>query len=156
LSVPLAHLVDGARPDVTADVVIETEHAVWTLMLCDRKLRPREPEPGKADLAAQLIDAASWYAGTRACYFGVVSSEPSHQDADALVGRYFRSRESLRLRSEARGMSLSNVRGVGSLHWTDLAAILHDCEQADALTDIERALAHNALRWLGQVGVQPG
>lgn len=157
LSVPLAHLVDGARPDVTADVVIETEHAVWTLMLCDRNQCRREPEPGKADLATQLIDATSWYAGTRACYFGVVSSEPSHKGAGvALVGRYFRSRESLRLRSEARGNSLSNVRGVGALHWTDLAAILRDCEQADVLTDIERALARNALRWLRQVGIRPG
>ena len=34
LALPLAHHVDGVRPDVVADVVIETEHAVWTLMLC--------------------------------------------------------------------------------------------------------------------------
>ena len=71
----------------------------------------------------------------------------------ALVERYFRSRDSLQLRSDTRGHALSNVRGIGSVRWTDLAAILRDCEQADVLTNIERALARNAVTWLEQVGI---
>jgi hypothetical protein len=154
LALPLTHHVDGVRPDVVADVVIETEHAVWALMLCGENMRHVEAESTKGDFASQLIDAASWYAGTRGCHFGVVLCEPNHQDAGvALVDRYFRSRDSLRLRSDGRGNYLSNVRGVGSVRWTDLAAILRDCEQADVLTDIERALARNVVTWLGRVGI---
>ena len=154
LAMPLAHHVDGVRPDVVADVVIETEHALWTLMLRVEDLRHIEAESAEGDFASQLIDATSWHAGTRGCYFGVLSSQPPHQDAGvALVERYFRSRDSLQLRSDTRGNALSNVRGVGSVRWTDLAAILRDCEQADVLTSIERALARNALTWLEQVGI---
>ena len=71
----------------------------------------------------------------------------------ALVERYFRSRDSLRLRSDTRGSALANVRGVGSVRWTDLVAILRDCEHADVLTNIERAVARHTLTWLEQVGI---
>jgi hypothetical protein len=152
---PPAHHVDGVRPDVVADVVVETEHAVWALMLGGNNLQRRvESDSAQADLAAQLIDAMSWYAGTRDCVFGVIACPPAHQDpAVALVERYFRSKDSLQLRSDWRGNLLSNVRGVGTLSWTDLAAILRDCEQADVHTHIERALARNVVTWLEGVGI---
>ena len=71
----------------------------------------------------------------------------------ATVERYVRSRDSLQLRSDTRGNAPSNVHGIGSVRWTDLAAILRDCEQADVLTNIERALARNAVTWLEQAGI---
>lgn len=154
LTLPPAHHVNGLRPDVTADVVVETEHAVWALMLGGADLRRVETDSTKADSVAQLIDAMSWYAGTRDCVFGVISSRPMHQDASVpVVERYFRSKDSLRLRSDWRGNLLSNVRGVGSLRWTDLSAILRDCEQAHGHTRIERALARNVVTWLEHVEI---
>jgi hypothetical protein len=77
-----------------------------------------------------------------------ISGQPTYQ-----VERYFRSKESLRLRSDWRGNLLSNVRGIGSLSWTDLAAILRDCECAEVLTHIERALARNVVGWLERIGI---
>ena len=116
LTLPLIHHVDGVRPDVVADVVIETEHAVWTLMLCGDDPRHVDAESVEGDFASQLIDATSWSAGTRGCYFGILSNQPRHQDAGvALVERYFRSRDSLQLRSDTQGNALSNVRGIGSV-----------------------------------------
>jgi len=154
LTLPLTHHVDGVRPDVVADVVIETEHAVWALILCTDDLQHIDAESANGDFASQVIDATSWYAGTRGCYVGIVSRQSGHQDAGvALVERYFRSRDSLQLRSDTRGNALANMRGIGSLRWTDLAAILRDCEQSDVLTNIERALARNAVTWLEQVGI---
>jgi hypothetical protein len=123
LGLPPAHHIDGVRPDVVADVVIETEHAVWTLMLCGEDLRHLEAASVEGDFASKLIEATSWYAGTRSCYLGILSSLPGHQDVGvALVERYFRSRDSLQLRSDTRGNALSNVRGIGSARWSDLAA----------------------------------
>lgn len=154
LTLPPTHHHNGVRPDVVADVMIETEHAVWTLMSGDDLRRRIEGDPATGDFAALLLDATSWYAGTRDCSLGVLSSHAAHQDpGGSLVERYFRSKDSLRLRSNWRGNPLSNVRGVGSLSWTDLAAILRDCERAEVLTDIERALARNVVEWLERVGI---
>jgi hypothetical protein len=145
LTPPPIQRLDGAKPRVMADAIIETEHAVCTLMLDGDR---------DADAAATLIAATSWHAGTRDCSFGVVSRPSPYHDAGVtVVERYFRSKESLRLRSGSRGHLLSNVRGVGSLHWTDLAAILRECEQADVLARIERELARNVVAWLERVGV---
>ena len=143
LTPPPIHRLDGAKPRVTADAIIETEHAVCALML-----------DADADTAATLIDATSWHAGTRDCSFGVVAStSQSHVAGVALVERYFRSKESLQLRSGSRGHPLSNVRGVGSLEWSDLGAILRDCERAEVLAPIERELARNVVTWLDGVGI---
>jgi hypothetical protein len=154
LTLPPTHHLDGARSNVVADVMVETENAVWALMLGDHDPRHVVSDAQTIDSAALVIDCASWYAGTRDCSFGVISCESADQDPGvALVERYFRSKESLRLRSGSRGNLLSNVRGIGTVNWTDLAAILKDCEQADSLTVIERTLALNALKWLGRVGI---
>lgn len=154
LTLPPTHCLDGARSDVVADVMVETEHAVWTLILGGKALRRAEIDSITADSAALLIDATSWYAGTRDCSFAVILGQPTSQDAAvAVVDRYFRSKESLRLRSDWRGNLLSNVRSVGSISWTDLAAILRDCERAEVLTDIDQALARNVVTWLERVGI---
>ncbi len=154
LRLPLAQHLNGVRPDVVADVVIETEHAVWTLTMYREDPRHVEAELANVDVASQLIDATSWHAGTRGSFFGVLIDRPHHlRPGLALVERYSRSRDSLQLRSGVRGTNLSNVRGIGSVRWTDLAAILRECEHADVLTDIERALARNAVSWLARVGI---
>ena len=76
------------RPDVVADVMIETEHAVWTLVSGDDLPRRIERDPATADFAALLLDATSWSAGTRDCLLGVLSSHAAHQDPEsALVER---------------------------------------------------------------------
>ena len=154
LALPLAHHVDGVRPDVVADVVIETEHAVWTLMLCGDALRHVDAESAKGDFASQVIDATSGtpvraVATSGSCHISPVTRMLEWRWSNGTS----RSRDSLQLRSDTRGNALSNVRGIGSVRWTDLAAILRDCEQADVLTNIERALARNAVTWLEQVGI---
>ncbi len=155
LSLPPAQHIDGARPHVVADVIIETEHAVWGFMAATTNdVRWLESETGRADIASQVIDAASWFAGTRDCHIGLIQSTGGGTlSEDAAVSRYARSRDSLWLRSGSKPDSLSNVRGVGVLRWTQFAAILQDCAQALILTDMERALARNALAWLAKVGV---
>lgn len=142
LALPPTQLLDGAQPQVTADVIIETEHAVWALMMDDC-----------GDAAATLIDATSWHAGSRDCSFGVIFSQSRHDAGVSLVGKYLRSQESLRLRSGSRRNRLSNVRGVGALQWTDLAAILRECEHSDVLSRIERDLARNVVTWLARTGL---
>ncbi len=52
LPLPPILQIDGARPDVTTDVVIETEHDVWILIV------PRQGEvPDTQERAVDVIDA---------------------------------------------------------------------------------------------------
>jgi hypothetical protein len=153
---PSQRLIDPHQRDPVADILIETEHAVWTLMVMGDDASWHEGDAGASDPMARLIEAGSWLAGTRDYHFGVVVFEPNRSPiTTAMVQRYGRSRNSLTLRSGPRAGAMANVRGVGLTRWTDLAAILQDCEHAQVLSDIERALARNALTWLARVGIVP-
>ena len=151
---PAQQLIDPDRTEPVADILIETEHAVWTLMV-----RPDgwlEGTEAGSDSVARLIDAGSWLAGTRNYHFGLIVFDRERTPvATALVQRYGRSESSLSLRSGSRSGPKVNVRGVGLMCWADLAAILRDCEESRVLSDIERALAANALAWLAEVGIVP-
>ena len=122
---PARRLIDPDHGRDAADVLIETEHAVWTLMVVGDDISRLQGDAGASDPIARLIDAGSWFAGTRDCYFGLLVSNPERAPlATALVQRYGRSKNSLTLRSGSRDGKLGNVRGVGLAGWTDLAAIL--------------------------------
>jgi len=151
---PAQQLVDAGRAAPVADILIETEHAVWVLMV--RSDDWLEDSVSGTDPVARLIDAGAWFAGTRDFHLGLVVFDPGRATvAAALVRRYGRSENSLSLRSGSRAGSMMNVRGVGLTGWADLSAILRDCEQSRVLSAIERALAQNALDWLAQVGIVP-
>jgi hypothetical protein len=151
---PAQRLIDPDRTEPIADIVIETEHAVWTLMV--RGDDWLEDYEAGSDRIARLIDAGSWFAGARDYHFGLIVLDPdSTPVAKALVQRYGRSESSLSLRSGSRSGPKVNVRGVGLMCWADLAAILQDSEESRVLSDIERALARNALTWLAGIGIVP-
>ncbi|HET7157689.1 MAG TPA: hypothetical protein VFI62_01740, partial [Burkholderiales bacterium] len=154
---PAQRLIESDRAEPVADILIETEHAVWTLMVMDNDdMSWHAGDACGSDPIARLIDAGSWLAGTRDYHFGLIVFDPERAPiAASLVQRYGRSRKSLSLRSGPRAGAKSNVRGIGLARWTDLAAILQDCEHARVLADIERALARNALTWLAGVGIVP-
>jgi hypothetical protein len=151
---PAQRLIDPDRTEPMADILIETEHAVWTLMV--RRDDWLEVTEEGIDPVARLIDAGSWFAGTRDYHCGLIVFDPERTPvAKALVQRYGRSTNSLSLRSGSRSGPKVNVRGVGLMCWADLAAIMRDCEESRVLSDIERALAGNALTWLAEVGIAP-
>jgi hypothetical protein len=127
---------------------------VWALMICGSDgSRCLESDAAGTDAMGRLVDAGSWFAGTRSCYPGIIQSATARPAVATLVQRYSRSRDSVRIRSGVRD-ALPNVQAVGVVRWTDLAAILRDCEQTHVLSTIERALARNAVRWLASVGIR--
>jgi hypothetical protein len=153
LTLPPAQRVDGAQPDVVADVVIETELALWTLTCWAHPDEwTVEGDFAIYDLAARVIDAGAWRAGTRHYSFGVIENDTGGTSAaSVLMNRYSRSTRSVTLRSGMRGAAA--LPRAGAVRWTDLADILRDCAQADVLTEIERSLARNAVAWLDNVGM---
>lgn len=152
LPLPPIQRIDGARADVMADVVIETEHAVWTLIVADG----RHHSTDDLDRVAHLIDAGAWLAGARVYCCGVIEVATATASlGDLLKSRYSRSRDSVRLRSDTRGPAMPTMTACGAINWRDLAAVLHECQEAQNLSAIERALARNAVVWLQSVGVEP-
>lgn len=150
LPLPPIQRIDGACPDAVPDVVIETEHTVWTL------LTPTAGDYGGDSTVAQMAAAGAWLAGAREHYCGIIEARTTSTSfGGVLTDRYARSRESVALRSATRGSAAPMLTGFGTLEWNDLAAILEECQQAQNLTAIERALARNAVEWLRQVGDGP-
>jgi hypothetical protein len=148
---PPAQRIDGGRADVLVDVIIETEHTLWTLIVAKGAGRSCDP----ADRMADVIDAGAWLAGPRDHFAGVIESDTNRTSAGGIVTRrYSRSRDSAGLRSTSRSLAAPRPMGVGAVQWRDLAALLRECVDATHLSDIERALARNALRWLEDVGLR--
>jgi len=147
---PPIQRIDGARPEVAIDVIVETEHAVWTLITAN----PVQPEHVH-DQMTTVIDAGGWLAGAREHYCGVIEEEiETRSVADSLKTKYARSRASVQLRSASRPPAEPNLKAVGGLRWRDLSAVLRDCEQSDSLPAIQRALARHTLAWLESVGIE--
>jgi hypothetical protein len=150
LPLPPIQRIDGSRPDVVVDVIVETEHAVWTLIVASRAQAGNVHER-----TSEVIDAGGWLAGVREHYCGVIEEDTDTRSiGDSLKKRYARSIASVQLRSASRGPAGPSLKGVGGARWRDLAAILRDCEEADNLPAIQRALARNALVWLQSVGIE--
>jgi hypothetical protein len=151
LPLPPIQRIDGGRSDVVIDAVIETEHDLWTLLV----------PPGGAltdisERAADVHDAGGWFAGRRSHHCGVIECDtPDSMIGSLLKSRYARSRESASLRSSTRGPAAAAASTWGGLRWSDLAAVLAECRDADSLPPIERALARNAVDWLRSVGIEP-
>jgi hypothetical protein len=151
LPLPAVQRIDGGRSHVIGDVVIETEHAVWTLMADSRSCNLLDSEA-----TAAIVDAGGWFAGVRQHHCGVIESpERNRSLRSVLQTRYSRSGDSAPLRSATRGPATPPPVRWGGIEWSELAAVLQDCSEAATLPPIERALARNALEWLISVGTDP-
>jgi hypothetical protein len=149
LPLPPVQRIDGHRPATTADVVIETEHAVWTLVT------ESTIHLADADTAAAVVDAGAWFAGARQHYCGVIESTAT-ATASTLRARYSRSKESARLQSATTRHATPVRASWGGIRYPDLMALLQECCEARRLPPIERVVARNALDWLSAVGIGTG
>jgi hypothetical protein len=150
LRLPPIRRLDGARAGAFVDVVIETEHAVWTLIVEADRDRLLDDDQGIAD----VVDAGSWLAGPREHYCGVIERAAGKvSPGSVLRDRYSRSRDSAELRSSTRGPARPTRVVWGAVQWEDLAALLAECADAPHLPPIEQALARNVVAWLKQAGV---
>ena len=148
---PAQQLIDPDRTEPMADILIETEHAVWTLMV------RRDDWLEGTEAGSDPVADSSMRSGSRALATTTLVSSCSilTPPLPALVRVTADRKNSLSLRSGSRSGPKVNVRGVGLMCWADLAAILRDCEESRVLSDIERALAANALPGSQEVGIVP-
>ena len=141
----------SARDAVDADVVIETEHAVWALLVCPGDVESPAAD-GSIDRVAMLAYAASWHAGRRPCYVGIVVSDPDGAPLGrSLIRKYQASATALHLRWPDRHHDGGNVLAFGVTTWPRLVAILSDASQSDTLGVVETTVARQALASCGRL-----
>lgn len=146
LSVPPGHGL-SSRDTVDADIVVETERDVWALLVCDDDVASPAADTG-IDRVALTAYAASWYAGRRQCYVGLIVTAPEcAPQGTSLIRKYQRSPRALHLRWPDRHHDGSNILGFGFMTWRQLTTILSDASRSDTLGVAERLIAREALRW---------
>lgn len=150
LAVPPSRRLDGERPHAVADVVIETEHAVWTLLVASN-----HDWEGSDGPLCRLLEAGAWLAGVRHHYCGVIDASTREPSAGELLRtRFSRSRDSVPLRVDTSVTPAAGEPMIGVAIWPDMAAVLAGCAQSENLPAIERALATHAVSWLLRVGIE--
>lgn len=151
LGPPPAERLDGVSPDVIVDVLIETEHAIVSLIAHDRADRWDAD-----DRISKVIAAGGWRAGTRRHYAGVIARASTQPPLDDwLQARYARSSQSGALRGRRQLPEPAARVRLGALQWQDLASVMAECADASALPPIERTLARNCSGWLEAAGIKP-
>jgi len=137
---------------IAADVVIESEQAIWALLACRRGDIPAAGADGQTDPVTLLASAASWHAGRRSCRVGVLAAGRSEAPlAAALTQRYHASRIALHLRMPSHGHDSSNIAGIGFTTWRQIVEILRDASHAAVIDPVEQQLAARTLRWCDEV-----
>ncbi len=153
LMMPPALCVDGAQPPAMVDAWIETEHAVWAVLLASRLAPSRADEAPATDAVARALDASAWHAGGRDRYIGII--EGAADIGSRIATRYGRSVQSAQMRSAQPPHATVTVRPPGVVHWRDFREILADCAHAPVLSPLERIVAGHAAHWLEQAAVSP-
>jgi len=154
LPVPPAHGL-SLRDTVDVDVMIETEHDVWAMLVCDDDVASSHAETG-IDRLAMMAYAASWYAGRRQCYVGMIVTAPERAPFGiSLIRKYQVSSQALHLRWPHRYHDGGNISGVGFTTWQRLRTILCDASQGDTLDAVERTIARQTLEWCDGLACAP-
>jgi hypothetical protein len=150
LPVPPRHGL-SSRHAVDADIVVETEHDVWAMLVCDNDIASPHVDSG-IDRVAMMAYAASWYAGRRQCYVGIIVTAPERAPLGiSLIRKYQASANALYLRWPDRHHDGSNIIGLGFTTWRRLVAILSEASQGDTLGVVERTIARHTLEWCDEL-----
>lgn len=146
-----AQAIRDESGSVCADVVIETEHLVWTLVTTfGADIVSSDAAASGLDPIGRLIDAGSWFAGRREYYCGLIVRDPPDTPRGVSLIQRYAARAAGITRVPASAAA-RGVRGVGIARWDDLVEILEDCATSPVLTDFDRAVARRALAWVGNV-----
>jgi hypothetical protein len=144
---PAAMLRRGRRTAVRADVVIDTDDTVVTLLapspadVMERVLADTA-EGGLLD----LVEATSFKGGVRAAYVGVIL--PPDMDSETWIPRVNRRAQAVHRVLHASGRGVRNAHGIGAVTWRDLQAILADAAHSTFLHESERELAAATAEWM--------
>jgi hypothetical protein len=146
---PALRLFQKDEGESEIDILIETERIAWFIEAKFRSdVSERTTNNPERDQVIRNVDVGSWFAGVRDFYFSLLLLDSARGTKGmALIERYAASRDEVLRRLPHRPDRLANLRGIGLLRWSDLAAVLAECAE-EAPRDDERAYARHAVEWL--------
>jgi hypothetical protein len=146
---PEARLRRGRRTPVRADVIIDTDDTVVSLVIPTVTELTTTVLSDTADGGLHdLIEATSFFAGTRAAYSAVVL--PPEAGHELWMTRVHRRAHAVHRVMLASTRGVVNARGLGALGWRDLSAILSEVASDQRLPGAERLLAQETARWMSE------
>ena len=146
---PVAMLRRGRRAAVRADVVIDTDDTVVTVLVPNMQEVVETVLSDTADGGLlDLMEATSFKGGVRAAYVAVVL--PPGADGDAWTARVRRRAQAVHRVMQASSRGVRNARGIGALGWSHLHSILDEAARADSLFKSERIVAARTARWMNE------
>ncbi len=153
LWVPLRSPARDASPEMTLDVLFESEDACWGLLAAfDTDIVTSAIDPMHPDHIVQAVDALTWRAGARDAFLAFICSEPRSAPVTMqLMERYAESPQLLQHRIK-RANACRNLRGLGTGTWRTIVAVLDDCLHHSNLEQPERQALRRCRGWFGDVG----
>lgn len=148
VSPPLGLLAHGDEGASEVDILIESATWVWFIEAKYRSdISTGTTTRPDRDQVLRNIDVGSHYAGVRQFYFSLLSlsSKQSPEGADRV--EKYADLAHLRSLLPHRPDGLTNVRGIGSIFWSDLALVLALASNSAPRSD-EQAFASRAVAWL--------
>jgi hypothetical protein len=150
---PLGLLALGDEGASEVDILIESPTWVWFIEAKYRSdISTGTTTRPDRDQILRNIDVGSHYAGVRQFYFSLLTISPEQSPKGAERIERYADLEHVRSQLPHRPDRLMNVRGVGSVHWSDLAFVLKETAARAKRTD-ECEYASRAVAWLNQKGI---
>ena len=150
---PAVLLKTGDEGISEIDIVLENPEWVWFI---EAKYKSDISEGTTTrptrDQVLRNIDVGSYYAGVRSFYFSLLClNSTSSPKGIAAVNKYS-DPEELKTTLPHRTDDLSNIRGIGTLFWNDIAQIMKSAASCADRSD-EAIFAERAVTWMEAKGV---
>ncbi len=148
---PALRLHQGDEGESEIDVIIETESSVWFIEAKFKSdISTRTTSNETRDQIVRNLDVGSWFAGVRDFYFAllIMDEERSRKGVEVMS----RVKETGLPTYPHRPDGLNNVKGIGTLKWSQVAEVLVAATTSAPMED-ERVYAQRALLWMRERGL---
>ncbi|MBI2471247.1 MAG: hypothetical protein HYV59_08415 [Planctomycetes bacterium] len=153
---PPPSLLEGGDEGISEiDIVIENPRWVWFIeaKLTSDISTGTTTRPNR-DQILRNLDVGSYYAGVRDYYFALLIHDKNRSPKGAHAIEEYKDFDRIRERLPHRSDRLMNLRAIGILTWSDLAAVL-DAASSRVCRPHELIFAQRCFEWLCQRGIHP-
>jgi len=150
---PPALLITGDEGISEIDIVLENPEWVWFIEAKYKSdISERTTTRPTRDQILRNIDVGSYYAGVRSFYFSLLCVSSALSPKGIVAVDKYRDPDVLKTHLPHRTDDLSNIRGVGTLFWADIAEIMKTAASCSGRSD-EAIFAERAVTWMEAKGV---
>lgn len=150
---PPALLKTGDEGISEIDIVLENPEWIWFIEAKYKSdIAERTTTRPTRDQVLRNIDVGSYYAGVRSYYFSLLCLSSTVSPKGVAAVNKYRALETLQTALPHRTDDLSNIRGIGTIFWADIAQIMEAAASCAGCSD-EAIFAERAVTWMEAKGI---